>query len=108
MTFYLKATDRDKAEHITRKFTEADAKGISTKWFEHLEDKDKKAEFAAVLRNNPQILDILKSILVKEYELCLTLKKSDYSNTNWAYLRADSDGYQRAIQNFLNLLTITK
>lgn len=109
MTYYTDLNTKQKAERISSFNPSVGAKeGIKTQWFQHVEGDAAKQEFAAVLRNSTNLLDTLKAVLVKEYESLLVEKESDYEKVNWALTQADKTGYKRAIQNFINLLTITK
>lgn len=93
---------RDKVEGI--KFViEAQPSGISNKWLPYI--KDKKKVIQLLLANQP-FIDILLDILTKEYDTELRSPRAEYSNPNWALLQADKNGYKRAIENFINLLTI--
>lgn len=109
MTFYLNATEREKAEKIVDYSKASDStEGLSSKWFTHFKDVKEKKEFASVIRNNQIMMDAIKTILVREYEELLKEKPMDYDSQNWPLKQADKAGYKRAIQNFMTLMTISK
>lgn len=65
------------------------------------EDKD---EFIKLWRNSTGILDPLKHILERYLEGLELDTKPDYSEPNWAYIRADKNGQVIALKRILNLL----
>lgn len=77
----------------------------SSKWKENL-PKELQTNVVQLLKSNSTLIDTLKTILAKEYEAELRSPRMEYSNANWALLQADKNGYKRAIENFINLLTI--
>lgn len=93
---------RDKVEGI-KKVAEAQSPNISNKWLSYLDDRQKVIQ---LLLSNRPLLDILLDVLVKEYEAELRSPRTEYTNVNWPLLQADKNGYKRAIENFINLLTI--
>lgn len=107
--YYATLKDKEKAEAIVAIASfQGPTEGIISKWFQHLPDKKAQAELAATIRNSTHLLDILKGILVREYDELLKERPQDYDNPNWALKQADKTGYKKAIQNFMTLLTITK
>ncbi len=109
MTFYLNATERAKVETIVSyNKAQGETIGIDSKWFQHLKDDKSKKEVAAMIRNNNVFMDLIKGILIREYEEILQTKKADYKSPSWALEKADDEGYMRALKNFMNLLTIAK
>lgn len=105
--FYLNQDVKEASEKIAQiGLAQDESKGIDTKWFRHITTLEKKREFAASLRNSTLILDILKSVLVKEYEEKLKNRDVDFTNPSWALQQANKVGYMKAIESFMNLLTI--
>lgn len=101
--YYHNNSIKEKVEKVNEIAEASRPTGVSQKWLQHVENK---ADFVKLLRGNITILDTLKTILIKEWESELRQPKLKYTNVNWALERADKDGYLRAIENFINLLTI--
>lgn len=63
-------------------------------------------EFEKRCKGVEDILNVFASLLHKRYiaNQADMLKTSKYDVANWAYLQADSIGYQRALDETVNLL----
>lgn len=75
-------------------------------WLEGLraDDKDKmKDAFKSSLFLRTKLASILNKKTDAERKSLIT--KSSYDNPNWALIQADSVGYQRAMQEVINLVT---
>jgi hypothetical protein len=64
---------------------------------------DKKDELLAELKNS-RILDRVREVISDRIEATSKTSATDYDVANWAYLRADQDGYIRALTDVLNLI----
>lgn len=95
-------TAPDKVELIKKVHSEQTVH-INHKWLGYLKDKE---AVIRLLKGNQPLVDILLDVLTKEYETELRQPRGDYNTPNWALLQADKSGYKRAIENFINLLTI--
>ena len=67
---------------------------------------EKKAEITAAFNYSGIIRKRLSEILNKKQESVRQerLKDSGYSDANWAYKQADAVGYQRAIEEILQII----
>lgn len=77
---------------------------MNTEWFKGL-TQEEKAKKKDLLKANKKVLKELSAILESK-KICP--KKEDYSNPNWAYYRADMDGYNRALTTVLNIIDLEK
>lgn len=79
---------------------------MKTLWTKGLET-DSAAEMklnfnsSALLRKRLAVL--LEEMSEVKRKACL--KENAYENANWGYMQADAVGYQRAIQDIVNILT---
>lgn len=74
---------------------------MDTRWTKKAktpEEKKKRKEQVESFKKAFTELDKILDSMVKE------LKVEDYSSPSWAYLRADTDGYNRAIQAVKQLI----
>lgn len=75
---------------------------LLTLWFKGVPESEKEELETLILRNNillEQLTKVVKSKVKKP-------KKTDYDNPNWAYHRADMDGYNRALTEILSLVDL--
>lgn len=76
---------------------------MKTTWFTNL-PKDKQEDFKKLLASSRDVLERLTEILeAKKTEVVLS---TDYDNPSWAYKQADRNGYDRALTEVINLLTL--
>lgn len=78
---------------------------MKTSWFKGLNDAEKE-EIKSLFLSNARLRDRLKVILETKIESLRIASLSDdsYSNPNWSLKQADAVGYQRAIQEIINLM----
>lgn len=74
-------------------------------WFTNL-DKDKEGELKANFLSSLIIRNRLKYILSKKIEDSLKegRSKQSYDSPNWEYMRADQNGYERALSEVIKLI----
>ena len=76
---------------------------MKTTWFTNL-PKDQQEGFKKQINASRDVLERLKEILeAKQTEVVLS---TDYDNPSWAYKQADRNGYDRALTEVINLITM--
>ena len=78
---------------------------MNTIWTKHLRDKTDRAALEIAIRNSNVCLETLSIVVngkLKEPKL------KDYESPSWPYLRADLDGYNRALNEILSIITLDK
>jgi len=76
---------------------------MKTTWFTHL-PKDQQEGFKKQVLSSRDTLERLQKILEdKKTEVVLS---TDYDNPSWAYKQADRNGYDRALTEVINLVTM--
>ena len=76
---------------------------MKTTWFTNL-PKDQQEEFKKQVLSSRDTLERLQKILEdKKTEVVLS---TDYDNPSWAYKQADRNGYDRALTEVINLVTM--
>jgi len=74
---------------------------ISLRWLSHLKEKEEKERLKRSILSVPDVWDRLRA-------LCKEKKKinevPDYDSPAWAYKQADFNGYNRAINEILELI----
>lgn len=76
---------------------------MKTSWFTHL-PKDQQEGFKKQVLSSRDVLERLQKIMEdKKTEVVLS---TDYDNPSWAYKQADRNGYDRALTEVINLLTM--
>lgn len=76
---------------------------MKTTWFTHL-PKDQQEGFKKQVLSSRDVLERLQKIMEdKKTEVVLS---TDYENPSWAYKQADRNGYDRALTEVINLLTM--
>lgn len=73
---------------------------MQTQWFSHLPKPDQEYFKNAVL-SSQKVLDRLHQIV---YTMSIVESASDYDSPSWAYKQADTNGYNRALRDVLQLL----
>jgi hypothetical protein len=76
-------------------------------WTSHLASEEEKADFLKQMASsNTQVmrrlLDIVQGFKTRAGQTALS--KANYESPSWAYIQADSVGYQRALQEIEQLL----
>ena len=69
---------------------------------------DKRKEMEKLLVNNKKLVDKLLQICYNSIEECETLKGVDYSQPGWSAQIAEAVGRKKALQEFLDLLSLTE
>jgi len=76
---------------------------MKTTWFINL-PKDQQEGFKKQVLSSKDVLERLRQILEdKQTEVVLS---TDYDNPSWAYKQADRNGYDRALTEVINLVTM--
>jgi hypothetical protein len=78
-------------------------KTIIVKGLNEREADEMRQSFAAGAHLRKRIRELL--LEKAEYSVAASRSKDSYTNPNWAYLQADSVGYQRAMHEIVSLLT---
>lgn len=75
-------------------------------WTAGLTDASKKAEITAQFEGSSLMRQRLKELIQKKQETArvASLSKEDYKDANWAFKQADSIGYQRAMEEIMDIL----
>lgn len=79
---------------------------MKTAWFKDCKSKKDKEAVAQTLRSNRESLDRLKEIL--EPMLKDTPPTADYDSPSWAFKQADRIGFNRALNQVLDLINLDK
>lgn len=75
-------------------------------WVQSLETQQASDVRANYVGSNIMRKRLVKMLQDKLDEACTTSRsKIGYDNPNWAYLQADVRGYERALQEVINLIT---
>lgn len=75
-------------------------------WFKECKTKEEKEAVRQSVLSNRQSLDRLKEIL--EPMLKETAPTADYDSPSWAYKQADRIGYNRALNQVLEIINLDK
>lgn len=75
---------------------------LSSKWFIGCKAED-KAKREETVRNSKYIFDLLVQILEADLQ-DYSDKDADYEKPSWAFKQAHTNGYRKAVTNFLKLL----
>lgn len=75
-------------------------------WFKECKTKEEKDAVRQSILSNRQSLDRLKEIL--EPMLKETTLTTDYDSPSWAYKQADRIGYNRALNQVLEIINLDK
>lgn len=76
---------------------------LATVWTKHLKSTKEKQDFERLVRNNTVVFSRLVNILKEKQEANNKLNVADYDSPSWAFKQADRNGYERAIQDLLDL-----
>ncbi len=68
---------------------------------------EKRDEFNYRFLESEDVLNIIKEVLVKKLESDVEVRRglNNYSSPSWSEYQADGIGYQRALQEVIQLLT---
>lgn len=82
---------------------------MKSKWLAGLSDQEKEDLKASIIAASPAFKR-LKTLLEGKYDESRTsqLKRDTYDKAAWPYYQADCNGYQRAIQEMINLIEVDK
>lgn len=72
-------------------------------WTQHIPDKVDKDALRLTIQNSGRTLEALTYALKTKIKKPKTI---DYDSPSWPYLRADIDGYNRALDEILDLINI--
>ena len=79
---------------------------MKSHWFKECKTKEDKEKVRQVLFSNRESLLRLESIL--ESMLKETPSSADYDSPSWAYKQADRIGYNRALNQVLDMINLDK
>ena len=79
---------------------------MKSHWFKECKTKEDKEKVRQVLFSNRESLLRLESIL--ESMLKETPSSADYDSPSWAYKQADRIGYNRALNQVLDIINLDK
>jgi len=80
---------------------------MQTRWFNHL-PKAEQEDFKKLVLSSSKVLDRLKDLCYNTIQDGVKTRVTDYESPSWAYREADRNGYLRAYQELLELLTLDK
>ena len=78
---------------------------MNSVWTKHLKDKADKDALEQTIRNSNVCIDAITRVVEGKKK---EPKLKDYDSPSWPYLRADLDGYNRALNELLLILDIGK
>ncbi|MBV1929281.1 MAG: hypothetical protein KUG81_07195 [Gammaproteobacteria bacterium] len=76
---------------------------MKTIWVQHLKDPQERAKFKQTLKNSRTAIDKLREIV---YNSTKEQKEADYDCPSWSHKQAHLNGYNEAIQSFLEVLDL--
>ena len=79
---------------------------MKTQWFKECKTKEDKEKAKQAILSNRESLDRLKEIL--EPMLKDAPPTADYDSPSWAYKQADRIGFNRALNQVLELINLDK
>jgi hypothetical protein len=80
---------------------------IKTDWIAGL-DATQKEKFIQLLHSSHQVIDKLREICYNRVVRTGSQGKAQYDCPSWAYLAADQNGYRRAYEEIIELLSLTE
>lgn len=78
---------------------------MQTLWFQHLKDPAKRDLFKKDVAASEKVLDRLREICYNKIKVESSLV--DYNSPSWAYRQADQLGYNRALKEIMELITLS-
>lgn len=78
-------------------------KNPSTKWSQHLSDPKDKERFIEYINSCVEIRSRLSDILESMKK---TSKQEDYDSPSWSHKQADQNGYNRAIEEIIKIVSV--
>jgi len=82
-------------------------KRLSVQWTANIKDKKEKEEFVKYVHGSSGVLERLEDILDSKVNASRPTLK-DYELASWPYYEADRNGYNRALEEILELITLEK
>lgn len=79
---------------------------MKTIWTQGLKNSTEKEEFEKIVYASKKVLDKLKDIVYNKINGVEKTSVEDYTSPSWAYLQADRNGYRRALEEMLSILTV--
>lgn len=79
---------------------------MKSQWFKECKTKEEKDKVRQTIFSNQESLDRLKEIL--QPMLKDTPPTADYDSPSWAYKQADRIGFNRALNQVLDLINLDK
>lgn len=79
---------------------------MRVEWFSDIPNKEKQEEFKKTVVGSKKVLDKAIAICYNKIRVGERSKKADYDSPSWAYQQADQLGYNRALYDIIDLLTI--
>lgn len=82
---------------------------MKSKWLAGLSDQEKEDVKTSIQAAKPAFKKLTK-LLKDKYDENRTsqLKRDTYDKAQWPFFQADCNGYQRAIQEMINLIEVDK
>lgn len=81
---------------------------MDSRWIQGLKTPEEKVKVKEYLANSNFLLDKLKNILYNRIKEVRTTSSNDYETASWAYKQADQNGYLRAYEEIIKLITLDK
>lgn len=82
------------------------ASDLSVLWTKHLKDEEERKKFKDYVLTSNGVLNRLETILKDKMEMREVFKEEDFKSNSWAYEAADRNGYNRALIEVLNIISI--
>jgi small nuclear ribonucleoprotein (snRNP)-like protein len=77
---------------------------LKAEWLKHLKGEDRE-RFKEYLLNSSGVFDRLHTLLKERVKV---QKREDYMASGWPYLRAFDDGYNKALEDVMDLIAFRK
>lgn len=78
---------------------------LTVSWTKHLSTPEEKERFAQFVRSSGPVLDRLAELLTDKRNGIEVFGTEDYKDGSWAYRAADRNGYVRAIDEIIDIIT---
>lgn len=79
---------------------------MKTIWFQDIKDKEDQEQFKKSVLGSKIVLDKLIQIVYTKAKIGEGSTSTDYESPSWAYRQADKIGYQRALKEIIDILTV--
>ena len=81
-------------------------KSISVTWIKDFKKQEEAEKFTQFVRSSAPVLNRLSDILKAKADARNVFSEEDFKDPSWAYAAADRNGFIRAMQEVIKLITI--